>query len=207
MSDRRSRRSLRQTTGMIPGLRQPDMTETPRNRMIMEKIFEQKRAKPAHWLAESTRALRSRRRTMTGFRVWCVPPWTGCLILPPAWPTSWRLGRPCSRKGGLPPTLCVWAAIWSTGTRHWERCGRQRLVYPDEADISQGKISVLTPIGVALIGLDVGDSRSPRETRNGTWSWPAEDSGRPGMPLKASGSRGLAAGIVRGSVKERWACQ
>jgi regulator of nucleoside diphosphate kinase len=27
------------------------------------------------------------------------------------------------------------------------------LVYPDEADISKGKISVLTPIGTALIGL------------------------------------------------------
>ena len=32
------------------------------------------------------------------------------------------------------------------------------LVYPDEADISQGKISVLTPIGIALIGLKVGQS-------------------------------------------------
>jgi regulator of nucleoside diphosphate kinase len=32
------------------------------------------------------------------------------------------------------------------------------LVYPGEADISQGRISVLTPIGTALIGLGVGDS-------------------------------------------------
>ena len=40
------------------------------------------------------------------------------------------------------------------------------LVYPDEADISQGKISVLTPIGVALIGLKVGQSIT-WETRNG----------------------------------------
>jgi regulator of nucleoside diphosphate kinase len=30
------------------------------------------------------------------------------------------------------------------------------LVYPDEADISLGKISVLTPIGTALIGLHAG---------------------------------------------------
>ena len=32
------------------------------------------------------------------------------------------------------------------------------LVYPHEADISKGKISVLTPIGTALIGLPLGQS-------------------------------------------------
>lgn len=32
------------------------------------------------------------------------------------------------------------------------------LVYPGEADISQGKISILTPIGAALIGVREGDS-------------------------------------------------
>ena len=32
------------------------------------------------------------------------------------------------------------------------------LVYPNEADISKGQISVLTPIGTALIGLSVGKS-------------------------------------------------
>jgi len=32
------------------------------------------------------------------------------------------------------------------------------LVYPEEADISQRKISVLTPIGTALIGLAIGKS-------------------------------------------------
>ncbi|QRM35959.1 nucleoside diphosphate kinase regulator [Microvirga sp. VF16] len=32
------------------------------------------------------------------------------------------------------------------------------LVYPNEADISKGRISVLTPIGTALIGLSVGKS-------------------------------------------------
>jgi len=32
------------------------------------------------------------------------------------------------------------------------------LVYPPEADIAQGKISILTPIGTALIGLSVGQS-------------------------------------------------
>jgi regulator of nucleoside diphosphate kinase len=33
-----------------------------------------------------------------------------------------------------------------------------QLVYPHEADIARGKISVLTPIGVALIGLSTGQS-------------------------------------------------
>ena len=40
------------------------------------------------------------------------------------------------------------------------------LVYPDQADIAQGKISVLTPIGIALIGLKVGQSIT-WETRTG----------------------------------------
>lgn len=35
---------------------------------------------------------------------------------------------------------------------------RVKLVFPGEADISQDKISVLTPIGVALIGLTAGQS-------------------------------------------------
>lgn len=33
-----------------------------------------------------------------------------------------------------------------------------QLVYPGEADISKGKVSVLTPIGAALIGLSAGQS-------------------------------------------------
>jgi regulator of nucleoside diphosphate kinase len=32
------------------------------------------------------------------------------------------------------------------------------LVYPAEADIAEGKVSVLTPIGTALIGLSTGQS-------------------------------------------------
>jgi regulator of nucleoside diphosphate kinase len=38
------------------------------------------------------------------------------------------------------------------------RARRVTLVYPDEADISQGKISVMTPVGTALIGLRTGHS-------------------------------------------------
>jgi len=32
------------------------------------------------------------------------------------------------------------------------------LVYPEEADVEAGKISVLTPIGAALIGLSAGQT-------------------------------------------------
>jgi len=35
---------------------------------------------------------------------------------------------------------------------------RVTLVFPGEADIAEGKVSVLTPIGVALIGLSAGQS-------------------------------------------------
>jgi regulator of nucleoside diphosphate kinase len=44
---------------------------------------------------------------------------------------------------------------------------RVTLVYPDQADITVGKISVLTPIGAALIGLYQG------QTIN--WQSPAGD--------------------------------
>lgn len=35
---------------------------------------------------------------------------------------------------------------------------RVTLVYPGEADIAQGRVSVLTPIGTALLGVSVGQS-------------------------------------------------
>jgi regulator of nucleoside diphosphate kinase len=35
---------------------------------------------------------------------------------------------------------------------------RITLVFPGEADIAEGKVSILTPIGAALIGLSVGQS-------------------------------------------------
>lgn len=42
------------------------------------------------------------------------------------------------------------------------------LVYPGDADIDQGKISVVTPVGIALIGLSAGQSISwtARDGRN-----------------------------------------
>jgi regulator of nucleoside diphosphate kinase len=40
------------------------------------------------------------------------------------------------------------------------------LVYPGEADISRRRISVMTPVGTALVGLGIGDSIT-WETRSG----------------------------------------
>lgn len=46
------------------------------------------------------------------------------------------------------------------------RIQKVTLVYPSEADIGQGKVSVLTPVGTALIGLRTGASIT-WETRTG----------------------------------------
>ena len=52
-------------------------------------------------------------------------------------------------------------AIGNRVTYRDEFSGQERtvmLVYPEDADIAQGKISVMTPIGVALLGLPEGTS-------------------------------------------------
>jgi regulator of nucleoside diphosphate kinase len=45
---------------------------------------------------------------------------------------------------------------------------RVRLVFPGQADIATGRISILTPIGAALIGLSEGQSIAWK-TRDGRW--------------------------------------
>lgn len=50
-----------------------------------------------------------------------------------------------------------------------ETTGREHsatLVWPEEADIAAGRVSVLTPVGVALLGLKAG-TRFDWETRSG----------------------------------------
>ena len=51
------------------------------------------------------------------------------------------------------------------------------LVFPGQADISKGKISILTPVGAALIGLSEGQSIT-WSTRDGTSSPPHRRGGR-----------------------------
>ena len=58
----------------------------------------------------------------------------------------------------VPPNL---VAMGSTVEFRDDTTGHTRrvtLVYPAEADVSVGKISVLTPVGAALIGLSAGQS-------------------------------------------------
>lgn len=45
---------------------------------------------------------------------------------------------------------------------------RVTLVYPDKANVTEGKISVLTPVGAALIGLTIGQSIE-WQTPGGGW--------------------------------------
>ncbi len=52
-----------------------------------------------------------------------------------------------------------------------ENTGQRRrvvLVFPGQEDIAAGRISILTPIGTALIGLRVGES-TEWQTRSGEW--------------------------------------
>lgn len=61
------------------------------------------------------------------------------------------------------------AGIGSTITYRDEATGRDQtiaLVWPEDADIAAGRASVMTPIGVALIGLAAG-ARFTWETRMG----------------------------------------
>lgn len=68
-------------------------------------------------------------------------------------------------EAALPPDVVRMGAL----VRFHARGGGTRevtLVYPDQADIGQGRISVLTPIGTALLGLRAGQSIAWR-TRDG----------------------------------------
>ena len=60
--------------------------------------------------------------------------------------------------GARPPDVI---GMGSTVTYRDDVTGNERtvtLVFPDEADLAAGKISVLTPVGAALIGLSAGQS-------------------------------------------------
>ena len=69
---------------------------------------------------------------------------------------------------------------------------RVTLVFPEEADIAQGKVSVLTPIGAALIGLSAGQSID----------WKARD-GRTHL-LTVESVEGAGAALLHGTPEGRW---
>lgn len=70
-----------------------------------------------------------------------------------------EIGRATLHPGArIPPdVVTMWATVEFTD----EASGATRsvqLVYPKEADISEGRISILTPVGAGLIGLREGQS-------------------------------------------------
>jgi regulator of nucleoside diphosphate kinase len=70
-----------------------------------------------------------------------------------------EIGRAHVLAPGEQPRHCV-CMNCEVGFRD-DTTGKSRtvtLVYPEDADISQSKISVMTPVGIALIGLPVGSS-------------------------------------------------
>jgi regulator of nucleoside diphosphate kinase len=77
-----------------------------------------------------------------------------------------ELGRARVLAGGMQPEHIV---SMNTEVEFRDETSRKirtvLLVYPEQADISQGKVSVLTPVGTALLGLRTGDSI--------TWETPA----------------------------------
>lgn len=58
--------------------------------------------------------------------------------------------------GSVPGTVQMGSAVEYRTEDNQAR--RVTLVYPADADIAQGKVSILTPIGTALLGLSVGQT-------------------------------------------------
>jgi regulator of nucleoside diphosphate kinase len=59
--------------------------------------------------------------------------------------------------GAVPPSVVQMGSTIEFGYTDGRR-KRVTLVFPGQADISEGKISVLTPVGAALIGLSEGQT-------------------------------------------------
>lgn len=86
-------------------------------------------------------------------------------------PTSDFLAREVARATVVPSAPRDVVAMGSTVSFRDDTTGQDRtvtLVYPDEADLVQGRISILTPVGAALIGLPVGESIE-WQTPGGGW--------------------------------------
>ena len=62
------------------------------------------------------------------------------------------------RAGEVMPTVVTMNARVNFRDETTGQTRTVRLVYPPEADVAEGKVSVLTPIGAALIGVAEGQS-------------------------------------------------
>lgn len=63
-----------------------------------------------------------------------------------------------AETGNIAPTVVTMNAEVTYRDDTTGQCRRVTLVYPAEADLEKGRLSVLTPIGAALIGVAEGQS-------------------------------------------------
>jgi regulator of nucleoside diphosphate kinase len=102
---------------------------------------------------------------------------------------------------GARPTGAI--GMGSTVTYRDDVTGNERtvtLVFPDEADLAAGKISVLTPVGAALIGLSAGQSIEWRTPGGGIRSLTVLRVGDGAQPPPAGSRRtvnGAAAAVAK----------
>jgi regulator of nucleoside diphosphate kinase len=59
---------------------------------------------------------------------------------------------------GVPPGVVTMNSRVRYFDEHTGVCREIELVYPEHADIADAKVSVLAPVGTALLGLEVGQS-------------------------------------------------
>src|SRR5690606_6006791 len=71
-------------------------------------------------------------------------------------------------KSEAAPTLVTMGARVSFRDEESGEVREVTLVYPKDQDLARGRLSVLTPVGTALLGLSAGQS-IPWKTRDGRW--------------------------------------
>ena len=105
----------------------------------------------------ATGAARGRRRLRHALRPHLVALPLVALGLGVWWALPPRAPVATTPAAGMGPTAAAdLPDLQSFTTRDGARLGVR--VYPADADISQGKVSILTPIGTALLGLKAGQS-------------------------------------------------
>lgn len=101
---------------------------------------------------------------MTAWPIWPRPRPTACPRSPTICRPSWR-ARIVEKAA---PTLVTMGAHVSFRDEDSGEVRDVTLVYPKDQDLAQGRLSVLTPVGRALLGLTAGQS-IPWRTRDGRW--------------------------------------
>jgi regulator of nucleoside diphosphate kinase len=58
----------------------------------------------------------------------------------------------------MPPGIVTMYSYVQYRDEHTGESRRVQIVYPEDADVEMGKVSVLAPVGAALLGLETGQS-------------------------------------------------